>query len=210
MTSSADAPLTRALHSEAVSRSLRDDHDDLPDVPAVFALVRDMPYARAASHDPQDIISGWRGTCSTKHELLAALLAEAGLRSTVMACTQEIRPPAHAPAELLALTGGEPVVDVHNYLIVHAPQGDMTVDATWPLAAREAGLPVNEHWVWGQDQTIACTPIETWAVPVGQSVATFKDRLLQERYTPEELARRDAFIQGVGRLFLAQNEAEVS
>ncbi|MFC6750849.1 hypothetical protein [Deinococcus aquaticus] len=91
-----------------------------------------MPYARAASHDPQDIISGWRGTCSTKHELLAALLAEAGLRSTVMACTQEIRPPAHAPAELLALTGGQAVVDVHNYLIVHAPQGDMTVDATAP------------------------------------------------------------------------------
>ncbi|MFC6750850.1 hypothetical protein [Deinococcus aquaticus] len=61
--------------------------------------------------------------------------------------------------------------------------------------------------MWGQDQTIACTPIETWPVPVGQSVATFKDRLLQQRYTPEELARRDAFIQGVGRLFLAQNEA---
>ncbi|GAA5439191.1 hypothetical protein ACFQDE_02730 [Deinococcus caeni] len=50
---------------------------------------------------------------------------------------------------------------------------------------------------------IACTPLDTWAVPEGESVAAFKDRVLRERYTPQELERREAFIQGVGRLFLA-------
>ncbi|MCD0159644.1 hypothetical protein [Deinococcus sp. 6GRE01] len=197
-----DRPLTHALHRAATERGLRSG-DTLPDVPELFALVRDMPYARADTHEPAGIIAGWRGTCSTKHELLAALLAEAGLRSTVMACTQEIRPPADAPAELLALSGGQPVVDVHNYLVVHAPQGDMTVDATWPLAAAAAGLPVNAAWEWGQDQVIACTPLDTWAVPEGESVAAFKDRVLRERYTSQELERREVFIQGVGRLFLA-------
>lgn len=63
-----------------------------------------------------------RGTCSTKHELLAAL-----------------------------------------------------------LAAAEVGLPVNPEWRWGEDQRLACTPLESWPVPAGESVAGFKARLLRER-----------------------------
>ncbi|GAA5532572.1 hypothetical protein [Deinococcus aluminii] len=195
--------LTRLLHEEAAARGLRDPAAPLPDLPEVFALVRDMPYARASTHDPAGIMREWRGTCSTKHELLAALLAERGVSSTLIACTQEITPPPGAPPELLALSGGQPVVDIHNYLTVHAPQGDMVVDATWPLAAAQAGLPVNPEWRWGEDQQLACTPLETWPVPAGESVADFKARLLRERYTPEELERRDAFINAVGRLFLA-------
>lgn len=200
----ADLPLTRLLHAGAVARGLRDGAAPLPELPEVFALVRDMPYARASTHDPAGIMGEWRGTCSTKHELLAALLAERGLNSTVIACTQEITPPPGAPPELLALTGGRPVVDVHNYLLVHAPGGEMVVDATWPLGAAASGLPVNPAWVWGEDQVVACMPLETWPVPAGESVAEFKDRLLRERYTPEELERRDAFIRAVGRLFLAE------
>ncbi|WP_019585704.1 hypothetical protein [Deinococcus apachensis] len=196
----ADLLLTRLLHAGAVWRGLRDEAAPLPDIPEVFALVRDMPYARASTHDPAGIAREWRGTCSTKHELLAALLAERGLRSTVIACTQEIVPPPGAPPELVALTGGRSVVDIHNYLVVHAPQGDMVVDATWPLNA--AGLPVNPAWVWGEDQRVACIPLETWPVPEGESVADFKARLLRERYTPEELERREAFIREVGRFFL--------
>lgn len=197
-----DLPLTRLLHAGAARRGLRDEAAPLPDIPEVFALVRDMPYARASTHDPAGIVREWRGTCSTKHELLAALLAERGIRSTMIACTQEIVPPPGAPPELLALMGGRPVVDVHNYLVVHPPQGDMVVDATWPTGA--AGLPVNPAWVWGEDQQVACTPLETWPVPEGESVADFKARLLRERYTPEELERREAFIREVGRLFLAE------
>ncbi|WP_216317642.1 hypothetical protein [Deinococcus aestuarii] len=99
--------------------------------------------------------------------------------------------------------GNRPVVDVHNSLIVHAPEGDM-VDATWPLAAAQAGLPVNPEWVWGRDQVVACTPLEAWPVPAGESVADFKARVLRERYAPEELERRDAFIRQVGSLFLGE------
>lgn len=198
----ADLPLTHLLHAQAAARGLRDPKAPLPGVPEAFALVRDMPYARAATHDPAGVLRGWRGTCSTKHELLAALLAERGLPSTVIACTQLITLPPNAPPDLLALGGGAPVVDIHNYLIVHAPQGDMRVDATWPLAAGPLGLPVNPEWRWGEDQQLACTPLESWPVPPGESVADFKARLLRERYTPQELERRDRFIREVGRLFL--------
>lgn len=200
----AHRPLTHALHAEAVRRGLLSPGAPLPDARTAFSLVRDMPYARASSHAPEVVIAEWRGTCSTKHELLAALLAESGLRSTLMACTQEIRPPPGAPPELVALAEGRPVVDVHNYLVVHAPEGDTIVDATWPLAARSAGLPVNDAFEPGRNMRVAAQPIETWAVPSGVSLVEFKDRLLRERYTPEELALRDRFIEAVGRLFLAR------
>ena len=189
-------PLASLLHAGAVRRGLRSG-DTLPDEREVFELVRDLPYARASGHAPETVIAEWRGTCSTKHELLAALYAELGVPSTIYACTQEIRLPDGAAPELAAWNG-EPVIDVHNYLVLHERGGDRLIDATWPLAARAAGLPANE---WGHDMQIACTPLETWALKPGEDVATFKDAKLRERYTPEQLERRDEFIRAVGRLF---------
>lgn len=200
-TAPADRPLARRLHEEAVRRGLRAPGAPLPDAHDLFVLVRDFPYARASGHDPETIIDGWRGTCSTKHELLRDLLAELGVASTVMACTQEIRLPPGA-ADLVAAFGAEPVVDVHNYLVVHGPAGDVVVDATWPDSARAAGVTVNDALDWERDQQIACTPIETWALSPGEDVSAFKDRLLRGRYTPAQLVRREAFIEAVGRLFL--------
>ena len=197
-----ERPLTRQLQNEAERRGLRPESAAMLSIEDAFALIRDMPYARASTHEPSGIIGEWRGTCSTKHELLRAVLAEAGLKSSMIACTQLVMVPPNADPELLTLTGGQSVVDVHNYLVVHAPEGDMRVDATWPLAAAAAGLPVNPEWVWGKDMTLACTPLESWVVPEEDSLAGFKDRLLNERYTPQELQRRDQFIEKVGELFL--------
>ncbi len=189
-------PLASLLHAAAVARGLRSG-DRLPDERELFELVRDMPYARPSGHDPAVIVREWRGTCSTKHELLAALYAELGLRSTLYACTQEIRlPPGSAP-ELAEWADG-PVIDVHNYLVLHGPAGDRLMDATWPISTRALGLPANE---WGTDMQVACVPLETWALEPGTDVAAFKAARLQERYSPEELVRRDQFIETIGRLF---------
>lgn len=189
-------PLASLLHAAAVDRGLRSGNR-LPDERELFELVRDMPYARSSGHAPEVIVREWRGTCSTKHELLAALYAELGLRSTMYACTQEIRLPPGAALELPEWADG-PVIDVHNYLVLHEPGGDRLMDATWPISTRALGLPANE---WGPDMQIACIPLETWALEPGIDVAAFKAALLQERYSPEELERRDEFIQTVGRLF---------
>ncbi|WP_027481176.1 hypothetical protein, partial [Deinococcus pimensis] len=159
--------------------------------------------ARASEHVPATVVREWRGTCSTKHLLLRALLAELGVRSTLMAATQEIAlpPGVEVDPEVARLAADGGVVDVHNWLVVHGPRGDVVVDATWPLATRALGLPANETFDWERDMRVACTPVETWALTGDEDVADFKARLLAERYTPEELARRDAFIEAVGRAF---------
>jgi hypothetical protein len=52
--------------------------------------------------------------------------------------------------------------------------------------------------VLGQNQQIACVPIKTWVVPEDVNSQEFKNRILRESFTPEELAHREEFIQTLG------------
>jgi hypothetical protein len=69
----------------------------------------------------------------------------------------------------------------------------MTVDATWPLAARALGLPANEAFVPGRDMTVACDPIEVHHVPPEVDPMALKERMLDE-LTEEQRERREAFL----------------
>jgi hypothetical protein len=168
-----------------------------------FTLVRDMPYTRASSRDPETIIGEWRGTCSGKHYLLKKLFAELGYSSRLIACTtvtlidpKEVRGKLRT---LLEQSNGR-FVDVHNYLILETSEGEMIVDATWPLATKGMGTVVNERFVLGQNQQIACEPLKTWVVPEEGDSQEFKNKILKESFTPEELAHREEFIQTLGKM----------
>ncbi|HEY52237.1 MAG TPA: hypothetical protein G4N94_02135 [Caldilineae bacterium] len=202
------------LKSEAVKRNLLPT-DGAIDPATAFALVRDMPYLRASDRRPETVIREWRGTCSGKHYLLKALFAELGLPADLMACTIIAHPdPATTHPALMAIL--EPVggrfVDVHNYLVVHAPAGDMIVDATWPLETERYGMVVNRQFRLGENQQIAYTPSETWVVPEDVDPQAFKDALLAEHFTPAELAARDQFIRVLseGLVATAGNESVMS
>ena len=166
-----------------------------------FTLVRDMPYTRASSRDSETIIAEWRGTCSGKHYLLKKLFAELGYSSRLIACTtvahidpKEVRGKLR---KLLEQSNGR-FVDVHNYLILELPEGEMIVDATWPLATKGMGTVVNERFVLGENHQIACEPLKTWVVPEEGDSQEFKNKILKESFTPEELAHREEFIQTLG------------
>jgi hypothetical protein len=192
--------LTEKLFTEAVRRGLHEPGAEI-DLAAAYSLVRDMPYQRASDRQPETLIREWRGTCSGKHYLLKALFAELGCRSQVIACTS-VEPITEDKVPLalhdLWLAAGKRFVDVHNYLVLELPEGEMVVDATWPLSARKYGLKVNERFVRGQDQEIASTPIRKWVIPRDEDPQAFKDRLLEEYFIPEELAFREAFILALG------------
>ena len=121
---------------------------------------------RASSRAPETIISEWRGTCSGKHYLLKSLFAELGYSSRLIACTtvthidpKDVRGKLRT---LLEQSNGR-FVDVHNYLILELPDGEMVVDATWPLATKGMGTVVNEEVVLGESHQIACVPLKTCA-----------------------------------------------
>jgi hypothetical protein len=196
--------LIQLLQTEAATRGLIDPTTPI-DLALAFTLVRDMPYRRASSRIPETIIQEWQGTCSGKHYLLKALFAELGYASRVIACSTVTKvDPAEVPPELAGIlekSGGR-FVDIHNYLILEHPDGEMVVDATWPVRSKEKGFVVNEVFELGTDMTIAADPIERWVVPADREPQDFKDELLRNNFSPEELRWRDQIIQTLSRLMI--------
>ena len=194
--------LVDILKSKAVAKGLLKPYEEI-DAERAFTLVRDMPYTRASSRDLETIIEEWRGTCSGKHYLLKRLFIELGYSSRLIACTtvahidpKDVRGKLRT---LLEKSEGR-FVDVHNYLILELPDGEMIVDATWPLATKGMGTVVNERFVLGENQQIASEPLKTWVVPEEGDSQEFKNEILKESFTPEELAHREEFIQTLGKM----------
>lgn len=198
--------LLETLRLEALRRGLLEE-DAVMDAAAAFALVRDMTYQRASDRQPETLIREWRGTCSGKHYLLKQLFAELGIPSRLIACTTETRlDPAEVHPRLRPILhrGGGRVVDVHNYLVLELPQGEMVVDATFPASYKKYGMTVNEDFILGQDQHIAAKPMRIWVVPPEKDAQEFKDELLQQNFTPQELAVREDFICTLGELLAGE------
>jgi hypothetical protein len=192
--------LLEILKSKAVERGLLKPEEEI-NAEKAFLLVRDMPYTRASSRDSETIIEEWRGTCSGKHYLLKKLFAELGYSSRLIACATVVHiDPKEARGKLRKLleqSNGR-FVDVHNYLILELPEKEMIVDATWPLATKGMGTVVNERFVLGENHQIACKPIKTWVVPEDRDSQEFKNEILKDSFTPEELAHREEFIKTLG------------
>ena len=190
------------LKLAAIQRGLLKPGEEI-NLEKAYYLVRDMPYIRASSRDPETIIREWRGTCSGKHYLLKRLFAELGYSSRLIACTAvTMIDPMMVTGklrELLRQSNGR-FVDVHNYLVLELPGGEMIVDATWSLDTKGSGTVVNEYFVPGEDQQIACKPVKTWVVPEDRNAQEFKDEILKESFTPEELAHREEFIKALGEM----------
>lgn len=194
--------LLETLKSQAVARGQLKPEEEI-DIQKAFLLVRDMAYTRASSRDPETIIQEWRGTCSGKHYLLKSLFAELGYTSRLIACTTvthiDPRKVSGKLRRLLEQSEGR-FVDVHNYLVLELAEKEMIVDATWPLATRDMGMVVNERFVPGENHRIACEPLKTWVVPEDRNAQEFKDEILKESFTPQELAHRDEFINTLGKV----------
>jgi hypothetical protein len=194
--------LLQTLKSKAMAMDLIRPEDDI-DAERAFLLVRDMPYTRASSRDPETIIAEWRGTCSGKHYLLRALFAELGYSSRLIVCTTVTYLDSEEywgkMRKLLEQSDGR-FVDAHNYLILELPDVEMIVDATWPISTKGMGTVVNEQFILGENQKIAVEPIRSWDVPDDRDPQEFKDEILRDSFSPQELAQREEFIKLISEM----------
>jgi hypothetical protein len=195
-------PLIPAFRAAAQQRGLIAEGDGI-DATRAFRLVRDMPYRRASSRAPETTIDEWTGTCSGKHYLLKALIEELGFATSLIACTHQFTAENSPwlPPELLAHLADGPMPDVHQFLRVESNRDAadgawMTVDATWPLAARDLGLPTNEQWELGRDMTVAADIDELFHTPDDIDPQEFKN-LIIEREIGDQMQRRDRFIEAL-------------
>ena len=191
--------LLSLLEQESRRRNLLPADEPLTPATA-FALVRDMPYQRASTRDPEAIVREWRGTCSGKHYLLDAIFHELGMDSRLIMCTHRFtrENTGHFPADLKSLVSGEPVPDVHTYIRLKTDLGWMNVDATWPSSAGPLGMPVNRTFTNGKDMAVACDPIDSFVVPTGDDPQAFKEQLIAE-FCGSSSTIRNEFIEGMSR-----------
>lgn len=186
--------LLQDFKAAAVARTRFPDNERLTPA-ALFALVRDMPFARPSDGRIETVVAEWRGTAPGKHALLQALFEDFGLHTMLIAAAHEFslaNMPWLPPALRAHLEAG-PTPDVHMFLRLQIEGDWMTVDATWPLAAARLGAPANERFEPGKEMPIACDPDEILHVPPDAEPDDF-EAFMVERHVGDQRARRDAFL----------------
>jgi len=116
----ADGELSRAARALGLTRYR-----------ALAAYVRDLPYGRNSARDDRLVLAEARGTCSTKHALLARIAAENGqavqLTLGIYWMTAETNPPIAAVLRAAELEG---IPEAHCYLSVADKRIDLTSHST--------------------------------------------------------------------------------
>ena len=103
----------------------------------VVNAVRTIPYGRPGSRTADGMIGEWKGTCSTKHALLAQLLRERWpelrprLVHRVYRVSRESVIQRHGADAASAVPDGG-LTDVHRYLVITLAGQDVTIDITFP------------------------------------------------------------------------------
>jgi hypothetical protein len=120
----------------------------------VVAAVQAIPYGRPGDRTAGGVLTDWRGTCSTKHALLAELIGERwpGLNPRLVhrvyrADRSMVRERfGEGPA---AAVPDEGLNDVHRYLIITYAGRDVVIDVTFPS---------DPPWDGRSDMPLACGP----------------------------------------------------
>ncbi len=155
------------------------------DLAGVVEAVRALPYGRTADRTGQAVAVECRGTCSTKHALLRAVIAERWPETAPRIVHRVYRlMPADARARFGdAVAGTVPadgLVDVHRYLVLTIDGRDVPVDATFP------GGPA---WDGRSPMPLACGPGDDY--PAGVDADADKRALEDANCDP---AVREPFI----------------
>jgi hypothetical protein len=159
-----------------------------------------MPYAWPAPPDAESARREERGSCASKHALLAEELAALGIDSMPLFVVGPLVPrvladdPEIAPGRLLP--------EVHECLTVLTPwAGPLRVDVTWdpPLIAR--GLPGTLDWEGRGDMLLAVGEGgPCWSVP-REGLRGAKEALRKRLYREGERDVRDRVLEAMAKRF---------
>jgi hypothetical protein len=103
----------------------------------VVAAIQAIPYGRPTSRTPEGVLGEWKGTCSTKHALLARIVAERWPQLRPRLVHRVYRADrAFALSRYGALAAGAVpdggLTDVHRYLLLACGDQDVIIDVTFP------------------------------------------------------------------------------
>jgi len=163
--------------------------DETADVRDVVGAVRRIPYGRPAVRSAEGVVRDWRGTCSTKHELLAMFVRERwpDLEPRIMHRVYTLTPDVartlfgEFAASVVPVDG---VRDVHTYMTLLIDGRRVAIDATVP----------GKGWDGHSEMPLSCgdgTDMDGGSDPRGM-----KARLVAENCDPPA---RDRVIERLSR-----------
>jgi len=112
----------------------------------VVDAVHAIPYGRPGSRTAEGVIDEWKGTCSTKHALLARLLRERWPESRPRLVHRVYRVSRGSALRRYGgvAAGAVPeggLTDVHRYLVIVLAGQEVRIDVTFPGAQAWDGRP---------------------------------------------------------------------
>jgi hypothetical protein len=156
-------------------------------VRALVETLRAVPYGRPQPRTEQGLVDQWRGTCSTKHALLARCLHElvpASEPRLVHRVYRLSRDAAERTFGEAAAVPAEGVTDVHTFVVATLGGRDVVLDATFP----------GPEWDGVSDMPVAAADGEDF--PAGADPAATKAALVEAHCDP---AVREPFIAALSR-----------
>jgi hypothetical protein len=160
------------------------------DVRDVVEAIRLIPFGRPTERTAAGVVDEWRGTCSTKHELLVQIIQDRWpeLDSRVMQRVYTLTPTVARrlfgePASVAVPSEG--MADVHTYMTVMIEARRIVIDATLP------GPP------WDGRSNMVLASGEGFDVDGGDDPRATKARLVREHC---DAAARDRVIDALARL----------
>ena len=165
--------------------------DKTPNVSEVFHAVRRLPYLSSGDRSLETILKTGRGSCSSKHILLTALLNKLGVEAEVELVLGDFGSPLKAardvPDRLLKFSE-QGIRDVHNVVRAWIKGQPVILDATWHDAVTPYGFRVNHHWE-GAGDTVIAVDVEKFLGPASD-VATAKEKIISSWPAAEQNRRR--------------------
>jgi len=135
-----------------------DEHCSWIDIVNAVAAI---PYGRAAGKDPTDVVGSWVGTCSSKHALIRALLAEGWPDLAVDTWHRVYRVDSRLAHEMFnpraaAAVPESGLVDVHTYLTVTVPAGSASTTGSVGPVRVDATFALREPWTGDDHMQLHC------------------------------------------------------
>lgn len=155
----------------------------------VFLMVSNIPYGGVGRRDTLAAALENSGSCSSKHQLLAELLAALGVETRSMMGLVELKTFGRSLRQPILL--GSPVRDFHNFLQVRLNGQWVQADATFGKNEAAMSLPDNLDWDGRSDCRLLFPVIRAWEV---RSIFLEKEKALRA-LPEEERALRDGFFQ---------------
>ena len=165
--------------------------DQTPNVIEVFHAVRRLPYLSSGDRSLETILKTGKGSCSSKHILLATLLNKLGIKAEVELVLGDFGSPLKAARDIpdtVLKFSQQGIRDVHNVVRAWIEGQPVILDATWHDAVAPYGFRVNHHWE-GAGDTLIAVDVEKFLGPA-LDAAKAKEKIISSWPAEERIRRR--------------------